>query len=245
MGESSLEKPAYLPYYKFLCPARPVLRQFLAQRVEELAQYDELSGIHLDYIRYPDVILAAALQPHYGIVQDREYPEYDYCYCEVCRRDFKESAGVDPLDIEDPSRNQQWRQFRCDRITHIVNDILIPIGRRRHKAMTAAVFPNWEHVRQQWQLWDLDGVLPMLYHHFYNEGTGWIKEKCRQGIGALEKDIPLYSGLMVDTDQPEQLDETIAASRAGGAAGISLFSAAGMSAAHWKIFAAAAQRWKA
>ena len=100
-------------------------------------------------------------------------------------------------------------------------------------------------MRQQWQVWDLDGVLPMLYHHFYNEGAGWIKEKCRQGIGALEKDIPLYSGLMVDTDQPEQLDETMAASRAAGAAGISLFSAAAMFAAHWKIFAATAQRWKA
>ena len=42
-------------------------------------KFRELTGIRLDYIRQLDVILASGLQPSYGIVQDREYPEYDYC----------------------------------------------------------------------------------------------------------------------------------------------------------------------
>ena len=62
-GESSLDKPAYVDYYKFLCPSRPEVHKFIQTRVSELAQYDDLDGIHLDYIRYPDVILAETLQP--------------------------------------------------------------------------------------------------------------------------------------------------------------------------------------
>ena len=196
-GESSWEKPAYVHYYRFLCPSRPAVHEFLKRRVRELAQYDELDGIHLDYIRHPDVILAESLQPRYAIVQDREYPEYDYCYCDVCRSGFKEMHGADPMDLEDPSTDRNWRQYRYDLITHIVNDELVPVGRKRGKAMTAAVFPNWEHVRQQWSNWDLDAVLPMLYHSFYNEDLQWIGEEVREGIARQKHGAPLFSHLRV------------------------------------------------
>ena len=235
-GVSSLEKPPYVPYYKFLCPSRPDVHEFLQKRVSELAQYDELDGIHLDYIRHPDVILAAELQPRYGIVQDREYPEYDYCYCEVCRRDFKQKSGIDPLELEDPSAWEEWRQFRYDLITNIVNTKLVPIGRKHNKAMTAAVFPNWEHVRQEWRAWNLDGVLPMLYHSFYGEDITWIGEQVERGIGSLKKRIPLYSGLFVPRLTPDDLSGAISASFRGGASGISLFSAGAMSDEHWERF---------
>lgn len=235
-GESSLEKPVYVSYYKFLCPSRPEVHAFLQKRVRELAQYDELDGIHLDYIRHPDVILPVGLQPRYGIVQDREYPEYDYCYCDVCRRDFKEKSGMDPLELEDPSCSEEWRQFRYDLITNIVHTQLVPIGRKHNKAMTAAVFPNWEYVRQEWRVWNIDGVLPMLYHSFYNGGVDWIAEQTQKGIQSLKKDIPLYSGLFVPRLTPDDLSRAIAASLRGGASGVSLFSAGAMSDAHWERF---------
>ena len=103
-GESAAEKPAYVDYYKFLCPSHAGVHEFLAATVTELCQHADLDGIHLDYIRYPDVILPKALQPKYGLTQDREYPEFDYCYCDACRHDFKQQAGIDPMTIEDPPR---------------------------------------------------------------------------------------------------------------------------------------------
>lgn len=239
LGESAAEKPAYVSYYKFLCPSRPEVHEFVARRVRELAAIDELDGVHLDYIRLPDVILAPALQPRYHITQDREYPQYDYCYCEVCRRDFKEETGVDPKDLEESSANAAWRQFRYDRITRLVNAVLIPEGRRRGKAMTAAVFPNWENVRQNWYRWDLDAVLPMLYHRFYNEEIEWIGRECARGVANLPGEVRLYSGVMVPGHDPQQLTRMVEVSLAGGAAGISLFSARSMSDEHWKVFAAA------
>ncbi|MBT6148197.1 MAG: family 10 glycosylhydrolase, partial [Gemmatimonadetes bacterium] len=93
-GESAANKPPYVGYYKFLCPSRPQVHEFLRRRVTELAAFEGLDGIHLDYIRFPDVILAEALQPTYDIVQDREYPEYDYCYCQLCRETFHRESGI-------------------------------------------------------------------------------------------------------------------------------------------------------
>lgn len=237
-GESAADKPAYVGYYKFLCPSRPEVQEFLQRRVSELAAYEGLVSVHLDYIRFPDVILASALQPKYGIVQDREYPQYDYCYCQVCRAAFKEQTGIDPLDLEDPSANLAWRQFRCDQITHLVREILSPAIRRRRKQVTAAVFPNWQHVRQEWFRWGLDAALPMLYHSFYEEDIAWIQAECAKGVAALPANTPLYSGLFVPALTPKELAEAVRASIAGGARGISLFSAQAMTEVHWQSFAA-------
>lgn len=235
-GESAVDKPAYVGYYKFLCPSQPGAVDLVAERVRELSRYAEVASIHLDYIRFPDVILAAALQPQYGIVQDREYPEYDYCYCARCRDGFAQQTGIDPLTLADPGANAQWRQFRCDLITNLVKGVLAPIARQQGKQVTAAVFPNWQHVRQQWAVWELDAVLPMLYHSFYREDLGWIRAQCARGVESLQGSTALYSGLFVPALTPEELSQAMEASVAGGAKGVSIYSAGAMSEAHWESF---------
>ena len=233
-GESSLDKPAYVDYYKFLCPSREDVQEFIQKRVKELAAYDDLDGIHLDYIRYPDVIIAEALQPKYGVVQDREYPEYDYCYCEVCREKFKVQTGIDPLELEEPSKNTDWRQFRYDSITNLVNTQLVPIAKKFNKTITAAVFPNWEAVRQQWKTWNLDAFLPMLYHNFYNGDINWIKAQTEKGVKMLASRAPLYSGLLVPQLSPDEFTRAIKASLDAGAEGVALFHGDAVSESHWK-----------
>jgi uncharacterized lipoprotein YddW (UPF0748 family) len=181
------------------------VHEFLRRRVTELAAFDGLDGINLDYIRFPDVILAEALQSTYDIVQDREYPEYDYCYCQVCREAFRTETGIDVDDLDDPSASDEWRQFRYDRITRLVNEILVPVGRAADKQMTAAVFPNWQHVRQEWHVWQVDAVLPMLYQSFYNEGIPWVGAQCEASIRRMQdKGVikPLYSGVFVPALAP-------------------------------------------
>jgi hypothetical protein len=48
----------------------------------------------------PDVILPVSLWKNYGIEQKEELPEYDYCYCDVCRELFKAKTGQDPLELK-------------------------------------------------------------------------------------------------------------------------------------------------
>jgi uncharacterized lipoprotein YddW (UPF0748 family) len=235
-GESAAEKPAYVDYYKFLCPSHAGVHEFLAATVTELCRYENLHGIHLDYIRYPDVILPKALQPKYGLTQDREYPEFDYCYCDACRHDFKQQTGIDPMTLEDPTSNTVWKQFRYDRITHLVNDTLIPIARAHGKTITAAVFPGWDMVRQQWPAWNLDAVMPMLYHSLYKKGPEWIREETEKGVRSLRGRAPLYSGILIFHLDEKEFARAVEACLEGGANGVVLFEGGAMSEARWGVF---------
>jgi uncharacterized lipoprotein YddW (UPF0748 family) len=225
LGQPAHTHPAYVGYYRFMCPNQPGVRDFLQSNVNTLSGKDGLDGIHFDYIRLPDVIIAEALQPQYNVIQDREYPEFDYCYCPVCRDKFREETGIDPLkDLKDPSANEQWRQFRYDSITNLVNDLLIPEAKKTGMQATAAVFPNWESVRQQWSQWDMDAFFPMLYHNFYNADLQWIADHIKLQKEMLKSPKPIYSGLFIPAIKDEELREAVNLSINAGAEGVSLFS---------------------
>jgi len=244
-GVSTAEKAPYVDYYKFMCPARDEVRQYLAAYVRELAQIDGLASVHLDYIRYPDVILPVALWPKYNLVQDKEYPEFDFCYCKVCCERFKREAGVDPKELPDPPGNSAWLQFRYDRITEVVG-LLADEVRAHKKLLTAAVFPTpsiaRRLVRQDWVRWKVDALLPMVYHGFYKEDVPWIQSATREGVDALRGRIPLYTGLYVPDLPPAELGRAVASAIAGGAQGVSLFQGNTLTPEHWKEFSAALAR---
>ena len=244
-GVSTAEKPPYVDYYRFMCPVRDEVRQYLAGYVREIAQIDGLASVHLDYIRYPDVILPVALWPKYKLVQDKEYPEFDFCYCRVCRDRFRLKSGVDPMELPDPPGHGAWLQFRYDSITEIVG-LLTGEVHARGKQVTAAVFPTpaiaRALVRQDWARWKVDAVLPMVYHSFYKEDVAWIERATREGEEALHGRMPLYTGLYVPELTPPDLGRAMDRALAGGAQGISLFQGDTMTPEHWKEFSAALKR---
>jgi uncharacterized lipoprotein YddW (UPF0748 family) len=226
LGESAADKPAYVNYYHFLCPSHPQVGDHLAKMVSDLGDTANLDGIHLDYIRYPDVILPVALWKKYNLVQNEELPQFDYCYCEVCRNAFKQQTGEDPLKLPDPPANAAWRQYRYDSVTKLVNH-LVEVAHGKRKQITAAVFPTpalaRKMVRQDWVHWNLDAVLPMVYHSFYNEQPEWIERAVREGVTALPKDRPLYAGLYLPDLKGDDFDRAVTFAMAGGAEGVSLF----------------------
>ncbi|TXB66516.1 family 10 glycosylhydrolase [Phaeodactylibacter luteus] len=239
LGQPANTHPAYVDYYKFMCPCHPEVQAYVAGNVRSLARISEVDGVHLDYVRLPDVILAKGLQPKYGIVQDREYPEYDYSYSTYCREQFKAQSGIDPLtDLEDPSANEAWRQFRYDSVSNMVNQKLVPEAKAQNKMITAAVFPNWESVRQAWHTWNLDAFLPMLYHNFYEQDIGFIREHTQKALERLNHSKPVYSGLFVPAIAPEELTAAAGEGLEGGASGIALFDLTAMTESHWEQLAA-------
>jgi len=88
LGQPSHTHPAYVPYYKFMDPCHPEVQEFVTENVRVLASIPEVDGVHLDYVRMPDAILAKGLQPKYNLVQDHEFPEYDYNYSVYARKQF-------------------------------------------------------------------------------------------------------------------------------------------------------------
>lgn len=236
-GESSLTHPPYVGYYQWLCPTRPEVRSYLAGNFASAAADPQVAGVHLDYIRHPDVILPVGLWEKYGLVQETELPEYDFCYCEVCRRTFREQTGIDPLELPDPPSDERWRRFRWDGVTRVVEEIAAAVH-AEGRPVTAAVFPTpaiaRRLVRQDWSGWPIDGVMPMLYHRFYEEDIAWIGEGVREGVEALAGRRPLCAGLYLPDLDPGGLEEAVGTARAAGAAGIALFEIDALQAAHWE-----------
>jgi uncharacterized lipoprotein YddW (UPF0748 family) len=250
-GESSLTNPPYVGYYQWLCPTRPEVRDYLASTVDELAQDDRLDGVHLDYVRHCDVVLPRGLWAKYGLIQDREHPEFDFCYCEVCRSRFREESGTDPLELPDPTADEAWRRFRWESVTGLV-EALSRVARARGKPITAAVFPTpaiaRRLVRQSWDRWPVDEVYPMLYHAFYEEGLGWIGRCVAEGLEGLSartgSNAPghLHAGLYLPDLPSAELAQAVRLAREAGAAGVSLFEMGGITDEHLEALAGAETR---
>ena len=255
LGESAYDKPAYVDHYKFVCPNREEVYDFLEELYGSVADIPDVDGIHLDFIRFPDVILARGLWEKFDLVMDREYPQFDYCYCDKCVSDFMAQTGIDIKTVEDPSQVQEWKQFRYDLITNLVNR-LSEMVHSKDKQFNAAVFPGPNSiakkiVRQEWDKWNLDAYYPMNYNDFYLEGTAWIGAVCKEAVTALGNQKPVFSGLFICPDPankanepdpenhgllPEELEAAIRESMDNGAAGICLFTPRRMTDAHWEVF---------
>ena len=226
-GESCADKPPYVGYYRWLCPSREEVAQYLEADVEQILSKDYIDGIHLDYVRYCDVILPVNLWENYKIEQTKELPEYDYCYCEVCQQMFREWKGKDINSIQYPEESLSWRLYRYNAVTQIVNR-LARVAKAHRKPITAAVFPTPEvakrNVRQDWVSWNLNAICPMIYHGFYKEDVAWIGSAVEEGVTALHGKFPLYAGLYLpDFKNMDEVKSGITHALTNGAAGVSLF----------------------
>jgi len=255
LGESAYDKPVYTDHYHFVCPNHEEVCNYLEKMYGRIADIPEVDGIHLDFIRFPDVILARGLWEKYGLVMDREYPKYDYCYCDKCVADFKAKTGIDIKSVADPSQVEEWKQFRYDLITNLVNRLTV-MAHSKNKQINAAVFPGPNSVakkivRQEWDKWGIDAFYPMNYNDFYLEGTKWIGEMCKESVTALKNSKPVYSGLFICPDPekkaaepdpenhgliPGELADAIRESMENGASGICLFTPDRMTAEDWVVF---------
>jgi hypothetical protein len=226
-GKSCADNPPYVDYYRWLCPSKPETYQYLKSQVEEILKNDYVDGIHLDYVRYCDVILPVNLWDHYNITQHQELPQYDFCYCESCRNLYKQEYGKDPLEIKYVDQSLSWRAFRYRMLNNIVNN-LAELVHSKSKKISAAVFPTPEVarriVRQDWTNWNLDAVFPMIYNGFYSEPVKWIGDAVEEGIHFLNGKFPIYSGLyLADLMNDNDFEIAVKYALDNGASGVSVF----------------------
>ena len=237
-GKNSLDYRANVDYYQWLSPFHPEAREHIKNNVRKLTKVKGLASIHLDYVRYVDVILGADLQPKYNLTQTTEMPEYDYGYHPIAREGFKAIFGKDPQDFEHPELSTEWRQYRLNAVSSLVNE-LVDIAHASGHNMTAAVFPfpemSRQMVRQPWDDFNLDAAYPMVYNNFYRENVNWIGFAIEQGINKV--DFPIQAGLYSPALQdPEDLEKAIRLVKEKGAKGISIFTADNLNAEQKAIF---------
>ncbi len=226
-GESCADHPPYVSYYRWLCPSLEAVREYLENDYATALKKDYVDGIHLDYVRFCDGILPVNLWDKYSIVQTSELPEYDFCYCAVCKEAYKTEHGVDIDTVQFPEASPSWRLFRYQRINQVVQR-LTDLAKTYKKPITAAVFPTPDiahrNVKQDWVNWNISGVCPMVYHGFYKENVAWIGEAVAEGVKALNGKFPLYAGLYLpDFRNDEEVQQGMENALYNGASGVSLF----------------------
>ena len=228
-GESLAEKKAYVDYYKFMCPALPEVREYIKNKITAYCEVEGLNGIAIDYHRFVDVILPTTLWSRYDVVQDHEYPEFDYGYHPAMIKLFMEKYGYDPRELEDPSSDDTWLQFRCDQITEVANEIA-EVVHSYGKVMAASPFPtpamSRKMVRQDWGKWNLDIVFPMAYHGFYTGDVSFISDCMIEDVRDKNPMTTLYCGMSASNSP--LMFECMDAALNNGAEGISIFTINGL-----------------
>ena len=237
-GISCLEKQPYVNYYKWLCPSKQEVKDYLAEKVSRLCDIDNVESVHLDYIRYCDVILPEGLQPKYNLIQDSVFPEYDFCYCQSCRDEFLKRTGSDIYDMDSDFDKTLWVQYRYDSVVELVN-FLCDIIHSKGKRVTAAVFPtpqmSREMVRQDWDKWNIDKAFPMQYYVFYNRKADWLIETAGACARDLKDKFPFVSGLYIPESSIDELKEAVEYAIANGAESVSFFDYGSLTEKHFDM----------
>ena len=223
LGRSLADTTAYVDYYKFLCPALPEVREYLNDKIRAYCEVDGLEGIAIDYHRFVDVVLPTTLWPRYGVVQDQEYPEWDFGYHPAMIEKFVSQYGYDPREEEDPTQDVQWRQFRCDQISEVAN-LFAETVHSYGKKMSASPFPTPKMaarmVRQDWGKWNLDVVFPMVYTSFYTEDASFAYDCTVENVRDKNPRTTLGCGINYGENILQCMDEAFRA----GAECISIFT---------------------
>ncbi len=180
----------------WLDPGAPGVSERLVATVAELMQrYPELDGVHLDYIRYPDVLpFSPGSRFRVGV---------DFGYGAATRERFAAETGLRAPAASRAGDDEAWDQWRRGRVTNLVAGIGAAMRAVRPDAeLSAAVsaYPERAYLSlfQDWRSWVEDGLLDfavtMLYSRddrlFRHEATAYTR-----GVGGRRIWIGLGSWL--------------------------------------------------
>lgn len=175
----------------FIDPANPEVQSFLYELLCEIINRYKPDGINLDYIRYPQ-----SLAPNYS-----NYDMSNWGYTRYARTEFKETYGVDPMDIKPYDYMwDYWRYYRCNKITTFVRKVS-SLCRANNVQLTAVIFPNRANAintkLQDWKSWSVnnfvDGFTPLFLTCDDKTASNLMEEVLRNKSASTK----LFAGLFV------------------------------------------------
>jgi len=187
----------------FLEPGDQRVAGYLISVVEEIAgRYPLLSGVHLDYARYPMTVpfIPGSRFTKFGL---------SYGYGRENMERFRDWTGLDPLKGLNSERDHaKWDDWRRKQVTSLVRRIA---KRLREKSggflVSAAVLPYAERAYssmfQDWAYWLEDGILDYVVLMNYTRDNQLSKETVRSAL-SLRQGGRVYVGvgLYLMNDEP-------------------------------------------
>ncbi|NCO34597.1 MAG: family 10 glycosylhydrolase [Armatimonadetes bacterium] len=198
--------------FGWFCPSQEVNVEAIEKVMLELATQYPVDGVQYDFIRYRD---------SFG------------CVCAKCRALFEKETGKPvanwPGDVVDGERKTEWTEFRCRRISAIVQRVSTRIRKEAPKVrISAAVFSNWpqcrEQVGQDWVRWCKEGWLDFVCPMTYTLDARQFAELAAAHRIAVPQGFPILEGVGIMSlagamKQPDALAIQIALARKNGASG--------------------------
>ena len=174
----------------FLDPANPKVHEYVLSIYKELLTNYEFDGFHIDYVRYPNGNLDINTSNGYS---DYAMKEFKKRYGYDCKEDVREL-------VKQPAINNQWIQYRCDKITLLVQEVVSLVRQIRPQCkISMAVVPETEYAiknkMQDWVQWVkkgwIDITLPMAYYF----GTSEIENATKHLVTFNDNKAFSYTGI--------------------------------------------------
>ena len=226
---------------KRLCPTWPENRARALRMLDDfLTHHPNLSGIHMDYMRYGDR------------ADCFEHP----CHCAACRAQYRRHLAQDTVtadDLKQPAFLYEFVKIR----NRVIRGLVEAIRERTQAAgmtLTLAAradYYDWAVLEgQDWGEWANDGLLDRAYMMNYWTDEARHNPRMRVGIELTRNAKTLYidgvgKGFSGGVNTTAQMEKNIRDAMDAGAQGISIFAWMGMKAEDWAMVKRIKQEYSA
>jgi len=207
----------------YLDPAAIGLVERLAATFAELvSRHPELDGLHLDYIRFPDV-LPFSPGSRFGV-------GLDFGHAASTRALFRDQTGLEPPGPKSRASADAWDAWRRDRVSALVAAIRTAARAAQPKlAISAAVIPYADRaylsLLQDWRRWLEDGLLEFAVAMAYTRDDRLLRYQAEAFAGSPQADrIWLGLGTWIFASEPARALEQIRIAHQAGVTADALFS---------------------
>jgi uncharacterized lipoprotein YddW (UPF0748 family) len=207
----------------WLDPAAPSVGETLAALVGELlARYPRLDGVHLDYIRHPDV-LPFSPGSRFGV-------GVDFGYGGASRARFQRETGLVAPFGDSLANADRWDEWRRERVTEVVLRVASAARAARPKVeVSAAVWTyadrSYLSLFQDWRGWLEDGLLDFAVPMAYTRDDRLLRYLASAALGGVGGGrVWIGLGVWLFADEPGRARAQLDAMRALNPPGLSLFS---------------------
>jgi uncharacterized lipoprotein YddW (UPF0748 family) len=193
----------------WLNPFKPEVKKFITDLVVEVVRKYDVDGIQFD--------------DHFGLPSEFGYDKYTV--------DLYKSEHQGKLPPKDP-KNEEWINWRADRITDLMHDLFVAIKAANPKAIVS-ISPNPQTFAksfflQDWAKWERQGLVEELLIQVYRDKLEtFIGELQKPEVKLASQNIPVGIGILTGVKPKpvsmKQIQTQIAAVRKEGLAGVSFF----------------------
>jgi len=207
----------------WLDPAAPGVAEHLAATFAELlVRYPDLDGLHLDYIRYPDV-LPFIPGSRFGV-------GLDFGYGAATRARFRAETGLEAPFGNSLANANRWDSWRRDQVTRLVARVRGAAAEvRAGVAISAAVWAYADRaylaLGQDWRGWLEAGLVDFAVPMAYTVDDRLLGYMAESFARVPEGDrVWLGLGVWIFARNPQRALAQIGIVRQAGAAGDAFFS---------------------